>query len=233
MAWASHSAITIVELAASGFDSMSPFLSDADQGDELGTNWEICSVYFKMYGCCRFSHPALDGLTSLLRDHAFQPGEIESIKVVSFAKALLLNHITPDNPVAAMYSIPFIIGCFLARGKVGPQEMTADTLADTRIIEIARKVVLEEDPDVTAQFPEKCLARIIVTLKNGKTIKSATLSAKGDPDNPYSQEEMRTKFLDLTAPLIGENSEILYSQIMNIDHESPQKIWDFLRVNTD
>ncbi len=230
MAWASHSAITVIELAASGFDSMSPFLSDADQGDELGINWEICSVYFKMYACCRFSHPVLDGLKSLTRGHEIQPEDIESIKVVSFAKALLLNHIAPDNPVAAMYSIPFIIGCFLTRGKVGPEEMTADTLTDTQILEIARKVVLEEDPVITDQFPEKCLARIILTLKNGKTIKSETLSAKGDPDNPYTQEEMRAKFLALTAPLIGQNTETLYNQIVNIDHESPQKLWNSLHV---
>jgi 2-methylcitrate dehydratase PrpD len=155
-----------------------------------------------------------------------------AIKVTSFAKALLLGTITPDNPVAAMYSIPFAIGCLLARGKVGPEEMTADTLTDRRILQIARKVTIEEDMDITGQFPEKCLARVTVTLKNGEPLKSETLSAKGDPDNPYTLKEIRTKFFDLAAPLLGENSETLYRWITNIHHESPQKLWDRLHIRS-
>ncbi len=228
MAWSSHAAINVVELAASGFDAMSPFLSDGDHDNGLGINWEIVSVYFKTYACCRFSHPVLDGLQELTAGQKIQPKDIESIKVTSFAKALLLDHMTLDNPVAAMYSIPFVIGCFLARGKVGPGEMTADTLTDPRILQIARTVVIEEDPDITHQFPEKCLARITLTLKNGQTIQCATLSAKGDPDNPYTRDEMRAKFLGLTAPLFGKRAEVLYNYMMHIDHESPGKLWTML-----
>lgn len=230
MAWASHAAITIVELAASGFDAMSPFLKDADHGCGLGSDWEICSVYFKMYACCRFSHPVLDGLAKLTREHAIKPEEIESIKVTSFAKALLLNHMKPDHPVAAMYSIPFIIGCFLTRGKVGPGELTGDSLKDLQILQIAQKVVIEEDSDITDQFPEKCLARVSLALKNGQIFHSETLSARGDPDHPYTQEEMRSKFMDLTAPLLGKKSEEVYHQMMRIDQASPQMLWNRLHL---
>ena len=228
MAWSSHAAITIAELAASGFDAMSPFLGDTDHGGGLFTDWEICSVYFKMYACCRFSHPVLDGLAKLTREHVIRPEEIASIKVTSFAKALLLNHMKPDHPVAAMYSIPFIIGCFLARGKVGPGESTGDTLKDPQILQVAQKVVIEEDVNMSNQFPEKCLARVSLTLKNGRVFHSATLSAKGDPDQPYTQEEMRAKFMDLTEPLLGKETEEVYDQIMHIDHSSPQRLWNRL-----
>ena len=228
MAWASQAAITIVELAATGFDAMSPFLKDADHGGGLGTEWEICSVYFKMYACCRFAHPVLDGLARLTRDHSIKPEEIESIKVTSFAKALLLNHWRPAHPVAAMYSIPFIIGCFLTRGKIGPGELTGDTLKDRQILRIAQKVLIEEDANITSQFPEKCLARVSLTLKNGPIFNSETLSAKGDPDHPYTQEEMRAKFRDLTLPLLGRMTEEVYHQITHIDQARPQTLWNRL-----
>lgn len=229
MAWTAHSVLTIVELAEVGFDGMLPFLSGAKQCQDLGTNWEICSTYFKMYACCRFSHPVLDGLTHLIEKNDIQPDEIESIKVTSFAKALLLDHMQPENPVAAMYSIPFIIGCFLAQKRVGPGEMTFDTLDDGEILAIAKKVILVEDPDITDKFPLKCLARVTISLKNGKSINSETLSAKGDPDNPYSQEEMRIKFQNMIVPLLGSNYEKLYNQIMNIEHEKPKDLWDSLK----
>ncbi len=232
MAWAAHAAITVVELAASGFDAMSPFLKDADHGGGVGTEWAIGSVYFKMYACCRFSHPVLDGLANLTRDHSIRPDEIASIKVTSFAKALLLNHLRPDHPVAAMYSIPFIVGCFLIRGKVGLEELTADTLKDRQILQLARKVVIEEDADMTDQFPEKCLARVALTLKNGKTYHGNTLSAKGDPAHPYTPEEMRAKFMDLAAPLLGKKAEDVCHRIMLIDQTNPQTLWSRLHLET-
>lgn len=233
MAWASHAAINIVELAASGFDAMSPFLGHAGDGGELGFNWEIRSVYFKMHACCRFSHPVLDGLIHLTKRHAIRPEEIASIRVVSFAKALLLDRVAPENPVAAMYSIPFAIGCYLSRGKVGLEEMTAGTLKNTEILKIAQNVTIAEDPGMTDQFPEKCLARVSLTLQNGSTLHGETLSAKGDPDNPYTLQEMRAKFMDLAISFSGRHTEAICDQIMDIAQDSPQKLWNRLHADTD
>jgi 2-methylcitrate dehydratase PrpD len=227
MAWAAHSAITITQLAGVGFDAMTPFLSGAKECEDLGSNWEILSTYFKMYGCCRFAHPVLDGLASLIKKD-ISPEDIETIRVSSFAKALLLNHLTPDNPVAAMYSIPFIIGCFLVKGRVGPQEMTADSLSDNRILAVAQKVMIEEDSEITRQFPLKCLAGVEVGLHNGTILKSEILSAKGDPDKPYSLQEMRTKFIGLTQSLPHDTGKKVYEMIMKIEEESPFYLWELL-----
>jgi 2-methylcitrate dehydratase PrpD len=199
------------------------------QCDDLGRNWEICSVYFKMYACCRFSHPVLDGLSALIKKNEIRPDSIKSITVQSFAKALLLGRTAPVNPIAAMYSIPFAIGSKLIKGKVGPEKMTAESLSDRRILDIAGKVTIEEDPELTALFPEKCLARIALTLKDGTLIKSETLSARGDPDNPYSQEELKVKFLHLTQSLPDSRNEEMFDLIMNIEHENPTDLWRMLQ----
>lgn len=229
MAWASYTAITALELAAAGFDSMRPHLLDAEQCEDLGCNWEINSVYFKMHACCRFSHPVLDGLAALIQKHDIVHNNIRSIRVKSFAKSLLLGSTSPENSVAGMYSIPYTIGCLLLRGTVDPGAMTAESLTDPQILAIAKKVTIEEDPDITRLFPEKCLARISIYLDDGSVIKSDTLSAKGDPDNPYSQEEMRSKFLHLTRSLPGDTNEKIYDFIMNIEYENPRELWDMIR----
>jgi 2-methylcitrate dehydratase PrpD len=229
MAWAAHGAIEIVELAGLGFDGMSPFLCGAAECDDLGINWEICSTYFKMYACCRFSHPILDGLGDLVLDRGIDPAQIRSVKVVSFAKALLLDHLAPKNPVAAMYSIPFIVGCYLTRGKIGILEMDEKLLDDEEILEMAKKVVLEEDPELTGKFPLQCLARVSVTLTDGTMYASDTLSAKGDPAAPYAQEELREKFMDLVSYMPDNQGAALYDKIIEIDIEAPRDIWDALR----
>jgi len=229
MAWASYTALTAVELAAAGFDAMDPFLLDAYQCNDLGSNWEICSVYFKMYACCRFSHPVLDGLSALVEKNEIRHNTIKSITVQSFAKALLLGRTAPENPVAAMYSIPYAIGCQLIKGKIGPEEITAESLSNRRILDIAEKVTIEEDPELTALFPEKCFSRIALYLKDGTHVKSETLSAKGDPDNPYSKEELGVKFLHLTQSLPGRRNEEIFDLIMNIEHENPRDLWQMLQ----
>jgi 2-methylcitrate dehydratase PrpD len=216
-------------LAAAGFDAMDPFLLDASQCHDLGRNWEICSVYFKMYACCRFSHPVLDGLSALIEEYEILPDSVESITVQSFAKALLLGRTAPENPVAAMYSIPFAIGSKLIKGEVRPEDMTARALSDRRILEIAKKVTIEEDSELTALFPEKCLARVVLHLKDGRRVKSETLSAKGDPDNPYSEKELGEKFLILTQSLAGRKNQEMFDLIMNIEHESPGHLWQTLQ----
>jgi len=231
MAWAGHAAISITDLAEMNFDGMLPSLATSKHCSDLGNVWEICSTYYKMYACCRFSHPVLDGLASLF-PQKMTPDEIKSITVSSFAKAMLLNHLNPENPVAAMYSIPFIIGCFLVNGKIGPSEITEKCLVDENILKLAKKVVLEEDLEITAQFPLKCLARVSVTLKDDTLLKSDTLSAKGDPDNPYSETEMIEKFMEQTKMLPDNGGEKLCKEILHIENESPKKIWESLNFGT-
>jgi 2-methylcitrate dehydratase PrpD len=128
-----------------------------------------------------------------------------------------------------MYSIPYAIGSKLIKGKVSPEEMTADSLSNRRILDIAEKVIIEEDPELTALFPEKCLARIVLNLKDGTLIKSETLSARGDPDNPYSREELGAKFLHLTQSLPDRRNAEMFDLIMNIEHENPRKLWQMLQ----
>ena len=107
--------------------------------------------------------------------------------------------------------------------------MTTDSLTDKQILGIAEKVTIEEDPGITELFPEKCLAQIALHLKNGTIIKSDTFSAKGDPDNPYTLDEIRSKFLNLSKSLPGNRNEKLYDLIMNIENENPRKLWKMLQ----
>lgn len=224
MAWAAYTAVAIQELTALGFDAMSPFLADAPQCRDLGKTWEIRSVYRKTWACCRFAHPVLDGLTALVRDRGIDPRTIKSITVHSFEKALLLNRTRPQTPVAAMYSIPYAVGCCLARGAVGAKEI-GEGLGDPDILGIADKVSIVEDPELTGQFPEKCLARITLGLADGSELSTRSLSAKGDPGSPYTTEELRAKFIDLAGHADKNRCQALYRALMTIDTRSPELIF--------
>jgi 2-methylcitrate dehydratase PrpD len=154
---------------------------------------------------------------------------INSITVQSLAKSLLLGRTAPENPVVAMYSILYAIGSKLIQGKIRPKEMTTESLSDRRILETAKKVTIEEDPELTALFPEKCLVRVGPYLKDDTRIKSETPSARGDSDNPYSQEELGEKFLRLAQSFSDGKNEEMFGLIMNIEHETPRNLWQMLQ----
>jgi 2-methylcitrate dehydratase PrpD len=64
-----------------GLDAMNPFLLDASQCNDPGRSWEIYSIYIKMYACCRFSHPVLDGLSALIKENEIMQDSIKSIMI--------------------------------------------------------------------------------------------------------------------------------------------------------
>lgn len=228
MAWAAFTAMNTVELARAGLDAMDPFLMDAGVCADLGTRWEIESVYFKQYACCRFSHPVLDGLSALVDRYTITHDQVASITIYTFEKGVLLGRTAPEHPVAAMYSIPFAVGARLVHGDVTPERMGLRELRDPRVLETASKVGLKEDIRLTQQFPEKCLARMRISLKDGTIHESPILSAKGDPDNPFSRDELKAKFFRLTHRLSERLSKDIMALALNIEKERPETLWTLL-----
>ena len=68
---------------------------------------------------------------------------------------------------------------------------------------ISEKITLHEAPDLSARFPEEILSRVTVTLKDGTRLTSPTATAKGDPGNPMSSEELSAKYHLLADESLG------------------------------
>lgn len=57
---------------------------------------------------------------------------------------------------------------------------------------------------MTGAFPGSRLAEVTVVLGDGQRFRSGPLSAAGDPDEPLDDEALASKFLTLTAPVLGD-----------------------------
>ncbi len=205
--WGAYAGYTAALLASGGFSGMRPYLADAAIIGDLGHNFEIEKTYFKNYASCRWAHPALDGLAAIVETNRLHLESIKEIRVFSFEKALLMRRSSPSTVMEAVYSIPFAIACFLLHGKLGPEQLCEANFQDRKICDLARRVKLIADEALTACFPESCLQRIEVDMKNGATYRSPRLSAKGDPDQPYQAEELIGKFQWLTEEILGGQAE--------------------------
>ena len=215
--WGAYSGFTSAQLASSGFRGMQPHLTDASFSEDLGDIYEIENTYFKTYACCRWAHPALDGLKRMLTEQPVAVDEIREIRVHSFEKSILMNRSNPGTVMEAIYSIPYALGCFLIHGKLGPQQLSVENLQNQKISALARRVKMIADPALTARFPEQCLQRIEVDFKNGGSYHGPLLSAKGDPDNPFLEEELIGKFNGLIEGILDPRAQRIPALIKELE----------------
>ena len=64
---------------------------------------------------------------------------------------------------------------------------------------MARKVVIRENAAFSAQLPQRRIAEVTLITKDGQSVSSRVDYAKGDPENPMSDEEILAKFTELMA----------------------------------
>jgi 2-methylcitrate dehydratase PrpD len=202
--WAAYTGYSAAILAASGLGAMSPHLSDSSFIEDLGEYYEIERSYFKTYASCRWAHPAIDGLKEMLLKGNDRIEDIDEIRIRTFEKAALMNRWDPLNTMEAVYSIPYAVASFLYHGKLGPNQVSAETLANPDVSKLSKRVKLIVDEELSAQFPERCLQKLEVTFRDGGEYRSGLLSAKGDPSAPYSYEELLEKFQFLTENVFGQ-----------------------------
>ncbi len=78
---------------------------------------------------------------------------------------------------------------------------------------MARAVELVEAPDLTAAFPGRFLARVIVTRRDGSTIVSPDTTFRGELDDPFDDDELNAKARWLMQPVVGaERTERLLAE---------------------
>lgn len=167
--------------------------------DGLGDDWQIDRNYFKLHSCCRYNHGALDALDLLLAREPVAPDAIERVDVASYLYAAELDDQAPRNTLGAKFSVPFAVATRLARGSSAVENFTWDALRDERVQALARRVFVTEDEAMTSRLPQVRPARVDLRLRDGRTLTAAVEANRGDDQDPYSREELTTKYVSLTA----------------------------------
>lgn len=173
---------------------------------DLGKRWEIARNYFKRHAACRYNHGALDALGRIVAEAGgkLDPDAVASIHVDTYVWAAQLDHPAPANMLAAKFSMPFSLATFIVNGAATLDAFRDPARADAATRDLAARVVVNEDPALTARLPGLRPARVTVTLKDGRVFRGEALTNKGDTEDPYSAAEVQEKFLDVSAPVIGQ-----------------------------
>jgi 2-methylcitrate dehydratase PrpD len=166
---------------------------------ELGTLWHLTQNYFKLHSCCRFNHGTLDAIDQIAaRGPLPAPDQIRQVRVDSYAFAAELDDPAPRNTLAAKFSVPFAVATRIVNGNSALASFSWDAVRDTRVLELARRVSVREDAQMTRRLPLERPARVTIDLLDGSALVGEVGANRGDDALPYSRAELRDKFLDLT-----------------------------------
>lgn len=198
---------------------------------ELGARWLILGNYFKLYSCCRHAHASVDAFRAAVGDRKVKPDDIATIDARTYGRAVasIERFGPPTTPLGAKFSLPYILGVYMARGDLEPDAFRGANLNDAKIAETARKVKVGEDPELSRLLPGTRGARVTVTLKSGETLKGEAMGSIGDPHAPLGATEVREIFLRLATPVLGAAAaEALATRILAI-HDEPvvKPLFDF------
>lgn len=205
--WGAMAGISAAQLARAGFTGAPALVVEgadvADLWRDLGRRWRIMEMYFKPYPICRWAQPAVTAALDLLAKHAVQAKDVTGIEIASFHNATRLATRAPKATEAAQYSTPFPVAAAMVHGRLTSREVDGAGLRDPRVLRLSRLVRLVEDPELTAAFPARRIARVTLTVRDGRVLRSPPTEAQGDPERPLGVDGIVAKYRETAAPILG------------------------------
>lgn len=165
-------------------------------------------IAVKQYPCCGSTHPAIDAMLQLVREHDLRPDQVERIDSWTHTRRLEhTNRPDPQSTKDAKFSVQYCLARALTDRKVAIEHFEGEAYRDPAARAVTARV--HAAPYTTAQFPadNHFGAEVKVTLKGG-----ATLSARVDQpfgrtsDNPLPPQLLLQKFENCAARVLPRDA---------------------------
>ncbi|HEY6249758.1 MAG TPA: MmgE/PrpD family protein [Candidatus Angelobacter sp.] len=175
--------------------------------ENLGKRWEILEtgITVKLYPSCSATHPALDSVLDLRREHNLLANQIESVKVhVDSLTPALLAYDRPQTGLQGKFSMPFCLAAALVYGEVGLATFEESCIREARIQELLPRITMQADASLGKDAPGLTQATVKICLRDGRTLHRRADGARGYPEHPASAEELDNKFLSCGRRVLSE-----------------------------
>ncbi|MBR3334845.1 MAG: MmgE/PrpD family protein [Clostridia bacterium] len=163
----------------------------------LNGTWAIMKSYTKPYASCRYTHPSVEAAIHLREK--VSPEDVEGIDIKTYSLAVSgHDHTEIPGSYSAKMSIPYATAAGMIYGKAGLQEFSEDMVRNEQILKLTRKIHVEADEELSKAFPAEQTAIVTIRTKNGEYNERVDYP-KGEPENPLTDEEFRTRYDGLMA----------------------------------
>jgi 2-methylcitrate dehydratase PrpD len=191
--------------------------------------------YFKLHSCCRYNHGTLDAIDQMAATQPLPPAEeIDRIEVVTYHLAAELNDPAPNNTLAAKFSVPFAVATRIVNNTSALSSFTWDAVRNPKTLALAQKVSVSHDPAMSARLPNERPASVTLYLKDGSSRTAQAGVNRGDDASPYTREELREKFMNLTSRIwpAAHCEKLLQATLDLADLKLPLQTWTALLAHS-
>ncbi|MEH7389103.1 MmgE/PrpD family protein [Bacillus sp. JJ1474] len=168
-----------------------------------GQSWEIEKNSYKPFASGIVTHPAIDGIINIQREHQLQAEEVASISLTGHP---LVKELTGKTEIMTGLEGKFSVFHCVAAGflnlKASVHEFSDEFVNDPKIKELRSKIALTIDEKM-----KEDQAIVTVTLIDGREIGYFVEHAIGSMDVPMTDQQLKDKFLDVTGRIISEESK--------------------------
>ena len=210
-----------------------PDLERAIEG--FGEKWHSRDVAFKPYPLGHLIVGPVEAVLDLLAEAPIEANEVESVDIATYQAAVHgcgKKYSTPEsNYVDCHFSIPFCVAATLIEKEMTPRQLRNDFIADPPVHELASRVVVTEDPEMSARFPAEWPLELVVRMRDGTTRSRRIDKVKWSDSRPPAWKELEEKFLMVVGPVLGEaKARSAADLIANLEgDESIAPLMDLLR----
>src|SRR5205823_2285343 len=125
----------------------------------------------------------------------------------------------PKNILEGQFSAHFGVAVGLRSGQMGWQDY-ATQLFDPDIRALMARTQVEHDPEVEARFPAQIAGRLTVSTRAGQLFSEFAPIPKGEPENPLTHDDLRSKFNGLVTPYLGTNGAAeLFDWVLHLEEQ--------------
>ena len=171
---------------------------------DLNGEYRIQQNYFKFYACCRLNHPSLEAVLGVRQREDFAPEEVEAVDIVTRSMLAGMLGDYPSNMLSAKFNVPYAVAATIVRNGADVNTFYPETINDGRIREMADKVHIKVDPELSAGREDGPMVKATIRLKDGRVLEGDTNIVRGDYGNRVPRQKLLDKFHFLNDDILGQ-----------------------------
>jgi len=210
--------VTIIESYQKDFEkdaSLEPLVSPRK-------DFRITKAWMKPYESFHVSESAIAGAIQITKERNLKPDQIQRVFVRGLPgrrdTGITRNTSMPTNESEAALNLNYVVALSIMDGELGRDQYAREQWKDPKVRELMGKIESQGDAELTKAFPEKWTAIVQITTKDGQTYTQRIDLPKGGPDNPFTDQELETKFRKMATKVISKaQADQIINSCYNLD----------------
>jgi 2-methylcitrate dehydratase PrpD len=155
----------------------------------------------KQHPCCGSTHPAIDAMLLLRREHDIAPDKVARIDSWTHPRRLAhTDRPDPGSGLDAKFSVQYCLARALLGGRIVLEDFEGERFRDGATRALMRRIHAAPYPPMDGASAEHLGAEVRITFDDGRTLAKRVPSALGrGPDDPLPPEALSAKFANCAA----------------------------------